>query len=39
LSSAPRACRLPIAIVGRIQRRLLQRGHAQNAHGVLMPAE
>lgn len=31
--------RLLIGIVGRIHRRLLQRGHAQNDHGVLMPAE
>jgi hypothetical protein len=31
--------RLLIAIVGRIHRRLLQRGHAHHDHGVLMPAE
>jgi hypothetical protein len=31
--------RLLFAVVGRIHRRLLQRGHAQNDRGVLMPPE
>lgn len=31
--------RFLIAVVARIHRRLLQRGHAHHDHGVLMPAE